>query len=117
MSNDKQLHALDRIRRTRAVSMVVFGVVTLGVIGCAVLRDVGRLTPGLYGLVLTFWELAGLATVVLVCTVWLCEQHARYIRRTEQVDMKVEQLEEVVRVSEWMAMMEDDQDVRRSNGR
>lgn len=112
MSDNNQVPALDRIRRTRTVSIVVFGTVTVGVIGCAVLRDAGHLTPGIYGLVLTFWQLVGLTTVVLVCTVWLCEQHARFTRRAEQTDTKVEQLSEVVRVSEWIAMMDDEQHPR-----
>lgn len=108
MSDSKQRNALDQIRRAKTLGTYAFIVITLGVIGCVILRDLGHLTPGVYGLVLTVWIFAGLTTVGLWCTVYVCEWDARYARRAEQMGEKVDQLSEVVMVAEWLSAMEDE---------
>jgi hypothetical protein len=120
--SNKQLNTLGRIRRTRNTSTYVFAVVTLGVIVSAILRDIGHLTPGLYGLILNLWTIAGIAAVVAWCTNYACvrisERDERYAWRAEQIHHSVNRLSEVMMVAEMMAAMEkDEQRIRRSNGR
>jgi Zn-dependent protease len=106
--SSKQSHLLDRIRRARTISTWVGAVALLGVVACAVLRDLGHLTPAMYGLALTLLTITALAVVGIWCTVFVCEWDVRNVRRAEQIVVKVDQLSEVMLVAEYSVAMEAD---------
>lgn len=113
MSDNKQL--VDRrIMLSRTTSTYAFGAITLGVLACAMLREADVLGPGLFGLALMTWIMSGFAAVIVRCAAYWCERDARYARRAEQIEHKVDQLlTEVTMVAEWSLNMEQEEQYAR----